>query len=232
MAIRIAKAIADSGTASRRGAEELISLGLVRVNGNVVDTPVFFVEEDDVIEVNGKKIKQKNGLQLYMFHKPINTMTTTSDPQGRKTIYDCLPVEYKNLKYIGRLDFKTTGLLLLTNDGELARKLTLPSSKIPRTYIATVSCKDFSGLDAARKGITVYGIRYSPMKIDLIGGNNLRVSICEGKKNEVRIVLAACGCPVHKLHRVSFGNIKLKKLSVGKIEPVPQKTIDELLKSL
>lgn len=232
MGIRISKVIADSGAASRRGAEELISLGQVTVNGKLVTTPVFFVEEDDVIEIKGKKITQKNGLHVYMFHKPINTMTTTLDPQGRKTIYDCLPQEYKNLKYIGRLDFKTTGLLLLTNDGEFARKMTLPSSKIPRTYIATVSSRDFSGLDAARTGITVDGVKYSPMKIDHIGGSNLRVSICEGKKNEVRIVLAACGCPVHKLHRVSFGNIKLKKLPVGKIEPVPQKTIDELLKSL
>lgn len=232
MGIRISKVIADSGVASRRKAEELISLGLVQVNGKIIDTPVFFVEEDDIIEVNGKKITQKNGVHLYMFHKPINTMTTTLDPQGRKTIYDCLPAEYQNLKYVGRLDFKTTGLLLLTNDGELARKLTLPASKIPRTYIATVSCRDFSGLDAARNGITVDGIKYSPMKIDHIGGSNLRVSICEGKKNEVRIVLAACGCPVHKLHRVSFGNIKLKKLPVGKIKEVEQKTIDELLKSL
>ena len=232
MRIRLSKVIADSGVASRRGAEELISMGLVRVNGNVVFTPVFFVEADDVIEVKGKKLTQKNGLFVYKFHKPINTVTTASDPQGRKTIYDCLPEEYRNLKYIGRLDFKTTGLLLLTNDGEFARKLTLPASKIPRTYIATVSSHDFSGLDAARNGITVDGIKYAPMKIDHIGGSNLRVSICEGKKNEVRIVLAACGCPVHKLHRVSFGNIKLKKLPVGKIEQVPQKTIDELLKSL
>ena len=130
MGIRIAKVIADSGVASRRGAEELISLGLVRVNGAVVNSPVFFVEEGDEIEVSGKKINQRLGTEVYMFHKPINTMTTTSDPQGRKTIYDCLPSEYRNLKYIGRLDFKTTGLLLLTNDGELARRLTLPSSKI------------------------------------------------------------------------------------------------------
>lgn len=232
MGIRIAKVIADSGVASRRGAEELIALGLVRVNGAVVNSPVFFVEEGDEIEVSGKKINQRLGTEVYMFHKPINTMTTTSDPQGRKTIYDCLPSEYRNLKYIGRLDFKTTGLLLLTNDGELARRLTLPSSKIPRVYIATVSCSDFYGLDAARRGITVDGIKYSPMQIDEIGGRNLRVSICEGKKNEVRIVLAACGCPVHKLHRVSFGNIKLKKLAPGKISPVPQKVIDEMLKSL
>lgn len=232
MGTRISKVIADSGVASRRGAEELISLGLVRVNGAVVDSPVYFIEEGDEIEVNGKKISQRTGTQLYMFHKPINTVTTSYDPQGRRTIYDCLPEEYRNLKYVGRLDFKTTGLLLLTNDGELARRLTLPSSKIPRVYIATVSGRDFSGLDAARRGITVDGVKYSPMQIDEIGGSNLRVCIHEGKKNEVRIVLAACGCPVHKLHRVSFGNIKLKKLAPGKILPVPQKVIDELLKSL
>lgn len=232
MGTRIAKVIADSGVASRRGAEELISLGLVRVNGKTVNSPVCFIEEGDEVEVNGKKISQRTGTQLYMFHKPINTVTTSCDPQGRRTIYDCLPEEYRNLKYVGRLDFKTTGLLLLTNDGELARRLTLPSSKIPRVYIATVSGRDFSGLDAARRGITVDGVKYSPMQIDEIGGSNLRVCIHEGKKNEVRIVLAACGCPVHKLHRVSFGNIKLKKLAPGKILPVPQKLIDELLKSL
>ena len=232
MGTRISKVIADSGVASRRGAEELISLGLVRVNGAVIDSPVYFIEEGDEIEVNGKKISQRTGTQLYMFHKPINTVTTSYDPQGRRTIYDCLPEEYRNLKYVGRLDFKTTGLLLLTNDGELARRLTLPSSKIPRVYIATVSGRDFSGLDAARRGITVDGVKYSPMQIDEIGGSNLRVCIHEGKKNEVRIVLAACGCPVHKLHRVSFGNIKLKKMAPGKILPVPQKVIDELLKSL
>ena len=139
MGTRISKVIADSGVASRRGAEELISLGLVRVNGAVVDSPVYFIEEGDEIEVNGKKISQRTGTLLYMFHKPINTVTTSYDPQGRRTIYDCLPEEYRNLKYVGRLDFKTTGLLLLTNDGELARRLTQPSSKIPRVYIATVS---------------------------------------------------------------------------------------------
>ena len=100
MGIRIAKVIADSGVASRRQAEEMIKSGLVRVNGIVIDTPVFFAEEDDVIEVRGKKITQRNETQVFMYHKPINTMTTTSDPQGRRTIYDCLPSEYRNLKYV------------------------------------------------------------------------------------------------------------------------------------
>ena len=232
MTVRIGKFIAERGIASRRGAEELIAAGRVTVNGKYVDSPVFFVEDTDIVCIDDKQISRRTETELYAFHKPLNTMTTTNDPRGRRTIYNCLPQEYRHLKYIGRLDYKTTGLLLLTNDGELARKLTLPSSNIPRTYIATVNGKDYSNLDMARNGITVDGIKYSPMKIDIVGNNNLRVTIHEGKKNEVRIVLRACGCPVRKLHRVSFANIKLGKLPVGKIEKISQKTIDEILKTL
>ena len=230
MKTRIAKFIADSGIASRRGAEELIASGHVSVNGKIINTPVVFVDDNDTILVNGKEINAKPSTELYAFHKPINTVTTRSDPSGRKTIYDCLPNEYKHLKYIGRLDYKTTGLLLLTNDGDLARKMTLPSSKIPRTYIATVY-GDLSKLDLARHGITVRGIKYAPMQIDVIDNKNLRVTVIEGKKNEIRIVLAAIGAPVKKLHRISFGPIKLENLSVGKIRKVNQKTIDLILKS-
>ena len=232
MAVRIAKFIADCGFASRRAAEELVASGHVTVNGETVTTPVFFIESGDMVEINGVQVRAQQETELYAFHKPLNTMTTARDPQGRKTIYDCLPDEYKNLKYVGRLDYKTTGLLLLTNDGDLARKLTLPSSGIKRVYIATVNGKDFSKLDMARRGITVDGIKYAPMKIDEIGGSNLRVEITEGKKNEVRIVLRACGCGVRKLHRVLYGNVALGKLPVGKIQKLSQKTIDEMLKSL
>ncbi len=230
MKTRIAKFIADSGIASRRAAEDLIARGMVKVNGTKIDTPVFFVDENDVVVVNGKKVTKKSDTKLYAFHKPINTVTTRTDPNGRQTIYDVLPAEYKNLKYIGRLDYKTTGLLLMTNDGELARKMTLPSSHIPRTYIATVY-GDLSNLDIARRGITVRGIKYAPMKIDVIDDKHLRVEIVEGKKNEVRIVLAAVGAPVKKLHRISFGKIDLGNIPVGKIREINQKTIDLILKS-
>jgi 23S rRNA pseudouridine2605 synthase len=231
MGVRVAKFIADSGVASRRGAEELIATGHVRINGVVIDSPVNFVGENDTVEIDGKKISLRTDTELYMFHKPINTMTTLHDPRGRKTIYDCLGDEYKNLKYVGRLDYKTTGLLLLTNDGDFARKLTLPSSNIERTYIATVNSTDFSHLDKARHGMVVDGIKYAPMKIEEIGGNDLRITITEGKKNEVRIVLRACGCPVRKLHRISYGKIRLGKLPVGKIQKISQKTIDLMKKS-
>ena len=231
MGVRVAKFIADSGVASRRGAEELIAAGRVSINGTVIDSPVNFVDENDTVEIDGKKITARTDTELYMFHKPINTMTTLHDPRGRKTIYDCLGDEYKNLKYVGRLDYKTTGLLLLTNDGDFARKLTLPSSNIERTYIATVNSTDFSHLDKARHGMVVDGIKYAPMKIEEIGGNDLRITITEGKKNEVRIVLRACGCPVRKLHRISYGKIRLGKLPVGKIQKISQKTIDLMKKS-
>lgn len=230
MKIRIAKFIADSGIASRRAAEDLIARGVVSVNGKKIDTPVFFVDENDVVVVDGKKIGAKVTTKLYAFHKPINTMTTRTDPMGRKIIYDVLPREYKNLKYIGRLDYKTTGLLLMTNDGELARKMTLPSSHISRTYIATVY-GDLSKLDLARRGITIDGIKYAPMKIDVVDEKTLRVEITEGKKNEVRIVLKKIGAPVSKLHRISFGKIDLGNLPVGKIREINQKTIDLILKS-
>ena len=232
MSTRIAKFISDSGFASRRVAEELVLSGRVSVNGDVVTTPVFFVSDTDTVKIDGKKIEPRSQTVVYAFHKPLNTMTTLRDPQGRKTIYDCLPDDLHGLKYVGRLDYKTTGLLLLTNDGDIARRLTLPSSRIARTYVATVNGDDFSGLVRARRGITVDGIRYAPMQIEVLPDKKLRVTITEGKKNEVRIVLRACGCPVRKLHRISFGNISLGSLGVGKITKISQKTIDEMLKTL
>ena len=224
MTVRIAKFLSDCGVASRRGAEKLISDGAVTINGKTIDTPIYFVTNEDIVTVNGKKINIQKNIELYAFYKPINTMTTAHDPLGRKTIYDVLPKQYRHLKYVGRLDYKTTGLLLLTNDGELARRLTLPSSKIPRVYIAHVSGNK-KDLDLARRGLTVDRIKYAPMKITEIEPNVLRIEITEGKKNEIRIVMRACGCPVLKLHRIKYGKIELGKLTVGQIKKVPQKTI-------
>ena len=231
MTIRLAKFISDCGVASRRGAESLIESGAVSVDGKIVDTPVFFVGGDEKICVNGKQIKKQNDVELYMFHKPINTMTTAKDPLDRKTIYDVLDKKYKNLKYVGRLDYKTTGLLLLTNNGDFARKMSLPQNHIPRTYIATVNEYNDKKLDIARKGVTIDGINYRPMKIDLIDKHNLRITVIEGKKNEIRIVLKHLGSPVMGLHRISYGNILLGDLKVGQISKLNKKTVDQILKS-
>lgn len=232
MTVRLAKFIADCGVASRRDAEKLILSGKVVVDGNVVDTPVFFVDENSKVCVNGKEIKPNQDIKLYMFHKPLNTMTTTNDPEHRKTIYDVLNKEYRHLKYIGRLDYKTTGLLLLTNNGDFARKMSLPQNHILRTYIATVDKYTEDGLNKARKGVCVDGIKYRPMNIEAIDKNNLRVTVTEGKKNEIRIVLKYIGSPVVALHRISYGPIQLGKLKVGKILEVDKKTVDLILKNL
>ncbi len=228
---RIAKFIAHSGIASRRDAEKLVTDGAVTVNGEKIDSPATLVDDTDVIVVNGKEVKPQIDTELYIFNKPLNVMTTAHDPLKRKTIYDVLPDEYKHLRYIGRLDYKTTGLLLMTNDGDLARKLTLPTNKIPRTYIARVGGAK-QNFDTARRGATVDGIHYRPMEITEITPGKIRVTVTEGKKNEVRIVLRACGAPVQKLHRESFGNLRLGNLASGKIIKVSQKAIDELLKTL
>lgn len=231
MNVRIAKFIADCGVASRRGAEELIKSGRVSVDGKIIETPVFFIDGSQKICIDGKEIKNQKETKLYMFHKPINTMTTTRDPENRKTIYDVLDKKYKNLKYIGRLDFKTTGLLLLTNNGELARQMSLPKNQIERTYIATVDKFTASGLAVARKGVIVDGVRYRPMKIEVINKNNLKITVIEGKKNEIRIVLQHIGSPVKALHRISYGPVKLGNLAVGKISEIDKKTVDLIVKN-
>ena len=231
MKVRIAKFLSQSSIASRRVAEQMIASGRISVNGVKIDTPATFVDGGDTVCVDGKPITQTQETSVYAFHKPINTMTTSSDPAGRKTIYDCLGGEYKNLKYIGRLDYKTTGLLLLTNDGDVARKLTLPSSNIERTYIATTN-GNMKNLDLARNGITVDGIKYRPMKIDVVDKNKIMVTTIEGKKNEIRIVLRACGAPVRELHRIKYGDIELGNLSVGKIKKIDKKIIDLMLKKI
>ena len=231
MKIRLAKFLSDSGVASRRGAEALIESGAVSVNDVVINTPVFFVDDNDKVFVNGKQVKKETDIKLYMFNKPIDTVTTTSDPQHRKTIYDVLDKKYKNLKYIGRLDFKTTGLLLLTNNGDFARKMSLPSNHIPRTYIATVNKYSESGLNALRRGVIVDGVKYRPMEIEVMDAKHLRITVVEGKKNEIRITLKHIGSPVVALHRISYANIELKNLDVGKIVELDKKTIDLVSKN-
>ncbi len=230
MNTRIAKFIADAGVASRRGAEQMIADGRVSVNGATVTTPAFFVDDASSVCVDGREIQRAKDIEIFAFNKPINTMTTTRDPMGRPTIYDVMPKKYRHLKYVGRLDFKTTGLLLLTNSGDVARRLTLPASEIPRTYIARVS-SNTSNLDLVRRGITVDGIKYKPMKISVMENGDLRITVREGKKNEIRIALRAAGAPVKKLHRISFGNIEIGDLAPGQIRRVSQKDIDAMLKT-
>ena len=250
MKTRLAKFIADSGAASRREAERLIESGAVAVNGARIDTPVFFVTPEDKVTISGRQVCTRTGTRIFAFNKPVNTVSSARDPDGRKTIYDYLPADMRGLKYVGRLDFKTTGLLLLTDDGELARKLTLPESGITRTYIAKLRpdpksagrgaarLRDFlsplssddSIFDILRRGATIDGIKYAPMEIELLSRYPLSVKIYlrEGKKNEIRIAFGHIGLPVSKLHRLSYGPIELCDLPTGKFRELLEKEIKQL----
>ncbi|MDR1027431.1 MAG: rRNA pseudouridine synthase [Rickettsiales bacterium] len=224
--IRISKYLSDAGVASRRGAEELIAQGRVAVNGRKIDGPVVFVGDDDKVCVDGKvvrtRIRTRTGTcgGVWLFHKPVGCLCTAKDPEGRRTIYDILPAKYKNLKYIGRLDYNTSGLLLLTDDGALARKMTLPESKIERVYIAklgrTMTMDDAMVdrlLKPVRKGIKIDGVIYRPMKIERLDAQDFRITLTEGKKNEIRVVFEHIGLPVRALHRVSYGEYELGRLA-------------------
>lgn len=248
MKTRLAKFIADSGVASRREAERLIESGAVSVNGKRVDTPVFFVEPADRVSVSGKEIKIRTKTRVFAFNKPINSVTSMRDPEGRKTIYDFLPAEMRGLKYVGRLDYKTTGLLLLTDDGELARKLTLPESGIVRTYIAKLRPDTTSGnakrlreflsplssddsiFDVLRRGAAIGGVKYAPMEIELLSRYPLsvKISLREGKKNEIRIAFDYIGLPVSKLHRISYGGVPLGDLPAGKWRSLSESEIKRI----
>ena len=265
MQTRLAKFIADSGVASRRDAEKLIASGRVVVNGTRIDTPVFFVAPGDEVKVDGKTIHAAGmaagGVpKVFAFNKPINTMTTARDPNGRQTIYDALPEKYRNLKYIGRLDYKTTGLLLMTDDGALARKLTMPASGVKRVYIAKLrpdppslhsgatriksaktarALKDFlsplsaddSIFDSLRRGVTIGGIKYAPMGVELLSRYPLSIKIVltEGKKNEIRIAFDHIGLPVSKLRRVSYGAIELGDLPPGELRELSGEEVKQLI---
>jgi 23S rRNA pseudouridine2605 synthase len=223
--IRIAKFLSDHGIASRRAAEGLIAQGRVMVNGKKILTPVVFIEGKDEVKVDGKIIRAENNeTSIFLFHKPTGCICSAKDPEGRRTIYDILPAKYRNLKYVGRLDYNTSGLLLLTNDGEFARKMTMPESKIPRVYIAkvgrawTMDDDHFERLlKPVRKGIKINGIIYQPMKIERLNASDLKITITEGKKNEIRIIFARIGLPIRKLHRISYGKYELGDLGVGKV---------------
>jgi 23S rRNA pseudouridine2605 synthase len=161
---------------------------------------------------------------VYLFHKPAGCICSARDPEGRRTIYDILPEKYRNLKYVGRLDYDTSGLLLMTDDGEFARKMTLPESKIPRVYVTKLGrtwTMDDEMIDRllrpARKGMKIEGIIYRPMKIERMNATDFKITLTEGKKNEIRIVFGHIGLPVRKLHRISYGKYDLGDLPVKSI---------------
>jgi 23S rRNA pseudouridine2605 synthase len=231
---RIAKVVSRAGLASRRDAEEWIVQGRVTVNGRVINSPALDVTVNDVITVDGKPLPPRERTRLFMFHKPRGLMTTHSDPEGRPTVFDNLPEGLPRLISIGRLDFNTEGLLLLTNDGGLARALELPETGWLRRYRVRAHGEVTQGqLDELKNGVEVDGVKYGPIDATLERDQGANVwlvfAIREGKNREVRNVLAHLGLEVNRLIRVSYGPFQLAELAEGQVEEVKTRVLREQL---
>jgi 23S rRNA pseudouridine2605 synthase len=231
---RIAKWLARAGIASRRDAEKMIAEGRVKLGGKVVETPATFITPGDHVTVDGKQVAAPERTRLFRYHKPDGLVTTHRDPQGRPTVFEKLPPGLPRLVSVGRLDLTSEGLLLLTNDGELARKLELPSNGWLRRYRVRVHGRvDEAALAALIRGITVEGVKYGPIEagLDARQGTNawLTVSIQEGKNREIRRVMAHLGLEVTRLIRTAYGPFQLGILPRGAVEEVNAKVLREQL---
>jgi len=223
---RIAKRIARAGAASRREAERLIDAGRVTVNGAIVRSPALDVTGSDVITIDGIALPKAERTRLWRYHKPAGLLVSRTDPRGRPTIYGELPPELKRAITVGRLDFASEGLLLLTNDGELSRRLELPTGGLVRRYRARAfGHVDQKALDRLARGITVDGVHYGPIQaiLEEARGANawIGLTLTEGKNREVRNVLRAVGLHVNRLIRTHYGPFALGDMPPGAVAEVP-----------
>ena len=230
---RIAKRLARAGLCSRRDAERWIADGRVKVDGVVLETPAFVVTDQSRIEVDGKPLPQAERARLWRYHKSPEEMVTARDPQGRRTIFDSLPKSMPRVVTVGRLDYFSEGLLLLTNDGGLARRLELPANAWTRRYRARVhGAVDPERLAALANGITIEGVRYGAIeaRLDRQQRTNawIELALTEGKNREVRRVLAHLDLPVVRLIRIAFGPLYLGEMERGQVEEVPAQALDSL----
>ncbi len=234
---RIAKALARAGLCSRREAERWIEDGRISVNGVKLDSPAFNVSPHDKISVDGRPVDAPDAPRLWRYHKPDGLVTTHSDPQGRETVFEHLPEDLPRVISVGRLDLSSEGLLLLTNDGGLARSLELPSTGWLRRYrVRAYGRVTQVELNQLADGTTVDGITYGPVEavLDRAETSNawITVSIREGKNREVRRVLEAIGLKVNRLIRVSYGPFQLGKMPPGSVEEVALSAMKEMLGAL
>jgi 23S rRNA pseudouridine2605 synthase len=231
---RIAKVLSRAGIASRREAERMIAAGEVAVNGKVIDSPALNVSSKDRITVNGQPLAPPEPPRLWLYYKPEGLVTSAADEKGRDTVFDHLPDDMPRVMSVGRLDLNSEGLLLLTNDGELKRRLELPSTGWLRKYRVRVKGNPTDpDLEPLRKGITIEGERFQPMevKLDRHQGANawLTVGLREGKNREIRRAMAAIGLTVNRLIRVSYGPFRLNELQPGEVEEVRPRVLRDQL---
>jgi len=231
---RIAKFLARAGVASRREAERLIEQGIVTVDGTTLTTPAFKVTPGMDIRVDGTRVGGKDAPRLWRYHKPDGLVSTHKDPQGRPTVFDAVADRLPRVISVGRLDLTTEGLLLLTNDGGIARALELPSTGWTRRYrVRAYGRVTKSALESLSDGVEIDGVQYRPIKatIDQAQGGNvwLSMSINEGKNREIRNVCRHLGLQVNRLIRTAYGPFQLGSLKKGFVEEVPGKQMKEQL---
>ena len=231
---RIAKVLSRAGVASRREAERMIELGEVSVNGKVITSPALNVTDKDRITVKGAPLAEPEPARLWLYYKPEGLVTSNSDEKGRDTVFDNLPPDLPRVMSVGRLDLNSEGLLLLTNDGELKRRLELPSTGWLRKYRVRINGNPADpDLEPLRKGITVDGEKFQAMSVvlDRIQGANawLTVGIREGKNREIRRAMSAINLTVNRLIRISYGPFRLGDLEPGQVEEIKGKVLREQL---
>jgi 23S rRNA pseudouridine2605 synthase len=235
MSQRIAKFLAAAGICSRRQGEALIAAGRIKINDQIVTTPVTFVKSTDHVTFDNRTVQLNESRRIWAFYKPLKCITSRIDPEERDTIYDILPSSFKNIKYVGRLDYFSEGLLLLTNDGTLVRTLELPTNKIPRVYRVRVYGNfDSNIIPKLADGIGIAGTSYQKIQVDVessVGKNTwLRLTLIEGKNREIRKIMAYLGYKVNRLIRTEYGPITLQGLSPGQVKELDINIIDQYIK--
>jgi 23S rRNA pseudouridine2605 synthase len=231
---RIAKVIARAGVCSRRDAEKLIEAGRVAVNGKPIASPALNVSTDDIVLVDGKPIPSLLPTRLWRYHKPQGLVTSHRDPEGRPTVFASLPPSLPRVVSVGRLDINSEGLLLLTNDGELARRLELPAQGWVRRYRARLFGNvTQADLDRLAKGVVIDGVRYGPVTAELERSKGpyawATIALKEGKNREVKRLMEHLGLKVARLIRVSFGPFHLGHLPEGQVDEIAGKVWREQL---
>lgn len=233
--MRLNKFMALAGVDSRRKCDDIIQSGRVRVNARVVRKLGTVIDENrDLVTLDNKPIRIRGNFVYYMLNKPVGVVTTVKDPYGRRTVIDCMPKIGKRIWPIGRLDYETSGLLLLTNDGDTAQKLIHPSFELDKVYLATINGQlSNEDLQKLRNGVNIGGFVTSPAQVDLekqqLGQSTYRVVIHEGKNRQIRRMFEAVGSKVETLRRIAIGKLNLGDLPIGHSRELTQEEINYIL---
>ncbi|MBV8944014.1 MAG: rRNA pseudouridine synthase [Solirubrobacterales bacterium] len=230
--MRLAKYLATAGVASRRASEDIVRTGRVTIGGQIVTDPARDVGTDDAVALDGKPVAAVHERVVYALNKPAGVVSTARDPQGRPTVVTLVP-QTERLYPVGRLDIDTTGLILLTNEGDLAHRLTHPSFEVEKTYRAVVGGRPVRDpeLDALRGGVELDDGRTAPARVQRISADTIEITIHEGRKRQIKRMCEAVGHPVKRLERVGFGPLLLGDLPRGRWRRLTDAEVDALMRA-